>query len=139
MDHEIACLEAQTKKIDEQVGIFHRPGWITALAALLVVATPALAGDTRDFTVYNETPFDINTIYFSGVGLPWIPSRGSYVASGDNGDISFANQGPCRLQMRISMANGNSAEWDNGFDFCTVSNITITYNRVTNTFNAAYD
>jgi hypothetical protein len=153
MDNEIARLEAQIRKVDEQVsslatsrlgwklgGTFRRPGWLTALAALLVVATPALANDTRDFTVHNETPFNISAVYFSTAGLSqWIPSRGSYIASGDNSDISFTNQGPCRLQMRIGFPNGRSAEWDNGFDFCSVSDITITYNRVTNTFNAAYD
>lgn len=110
-----------------------------AILAALLVAPLAASAANRDFKLHNDTPFDIAAVYFSMPNLDqWIHSDNSQVASGEDGTINFNNDGPCQMQMRVAFTNGHYGEWTNGFNFCSVSEISISYDRLNHQFNATY-
>jgi hypothetical protein len=91
----------------------------------------------RDFTLRNLTRFDITMVSTSTPDSDvWTVLRDSSVESGGSSEFSFDKAGPCVLQLRIDLSNGRYVAWTDGFDFCNVNTVTITYNGNNDTFNA---
>jgi hypothetical protein len=119
-------------------------GWAHFLAALLLAMTlfcgtsaaQSQAGN-RDFTLQNLTRFDIDSVSTSTADSDvWTVLRNSSVKSGGSADFSFDNVGECVLQLRIDLTDGRYVAWTDGFDFCNLNTLTITYNGNNDTFNA---
>jgi hypothetical protein len=126
-------------------GAWHYIGQRWLRTAVLIIAMSVLFGSggaqaaSRDFTLVNQTRYDISNVYLSTFGLSrWIRARVDGVDSGDDVEIDFDNQGPCRMQLKVQFSDGNTAEWLDGFDFCSISTITIFYNGSTRRFTAEY-
>jgi hypothetical protein len=121
-----------------------RNGWVHSLAALplamtLFSGTGAAQSQigNRDFTLQNLTRFDINMISISTADSDvWTVLRNSGISSGGAAEFAFDNQGPCVLQLRIDFADGRYVAWTDGFDFCNLNTLTITYNGNNDTINA---
>lgn len=118
--------------------------WAQFLAALPLMMT-LLAGTSaaqsqagnRDFTLQNLTRFDIDKVSTSTADSDvWTVLRNSSVKSGGSADFSFDSAGECVLQLRMDFTDGRYVAWTDGFDFCNLNTITITYNSNNNTFNA---
>jgi hypothetical protein len=121
-----------------------RRGWMSFLVALplamvLFSATGVAQNATgnRDFTLNNMTRFDVTKVSTSTADSNvWTVLRDSTVASGSAVSFSFDNVGQCMLQLRVDFDNGSYVAWTDGFDFCNLDTITITYNGNNNSFNA---
>jgi hypothetical protein len=121
-----------------------RNGWVHLLAALplamtLFSGTGAAQSQTgnRDFTLRNLTRFDINMVSTSTADSDvWTVLRNSSISSGDSAEFSFDKEGPCVLQLRIDLTDGRYVAWTDGFDFCNLNTVTITYNGNNDSFNA---
>ena len=108
------------------------------LTGICITFPPAFAqtGD-RDFTLSNQTRFDISRVMVSTMASnKWTTLRNSAVDSGDTSDFSFDDEGQCILQLRVEFANGHYTEWMDGFDFCHLEMLTITYNGTTDRYTA---
>jgi hypothetical protein len=104
---------------------------LTISVASFLSATAALAGD-QDFTLTNKTGYTISEVYVS-------PSKSSeweedvlgqaVLADGDNVEIKFSRATTsCKWDLKVVYDDKETAEWD-GFDLCTISKISISYNR----------
>ncbi len=122
-----------------------RRRWLGVLAALpLAIAlfsAAATAQDAttgnRDFTLINLTRFDIQSVSTSTADSDvWTVLRASSVPSGDSAAFSFDNVGQCVLQLRVDLADGRYVAWTQGFDFCNLDTVTISYNGDDNSFSA---
>jgi len=103
----------------------------------------AHAQGKQDFTLINKTGYDISEVYVA-------PSKSSdweedvmgkdALVNGDSVDISFKRADKtCKWDLKVVYADDDStAEWS-GFDLCTVSKITIIYNRSTGATSAKYE
>ena len=95
------------------------------------------ATGNRNFRLINLTRFDIQSVSTSTPDSPvWTVLRGSEVDSGKSAGFVFDNVGTCVLQLRIDLPDGHYVAWTDGFDFCNVDTVTITYNGDNNTFTA---
>jgi hypothetical protein len=118
--------------------------WFGVLAALPVAialfsgaAAAQNATGNRDFTIVNLTRFDFDKVSTSTTDSNvWTVLRNSSVPSGNSAEFKFDNVGRCVLQLRVDLSDGRYAEWDEGFDFCNLDTVTVSYNGNTNTFNA---
>ena len=121
-----------------------RNGWVPCLVALplaMTVFTGVGAAQSqtgnRDFTLQNLTRFDIDKVSTSTADSDvWTVLRDSRVPNGGSAEFSFDNVGACVLQLRIDLTDGRYVAWTDGFDFCNLNTITITYNGNNDTFNA---
>jgi hypothetical protein len=121
-----------------------RQGWVYLLVALplaitLFGGTGAAQSQTgnRDFTLQNLTRFDINMVSTSTADSDvWTVLRNSSVSSGGSAEFSFNKEGTCVLQLRIDFADGRYVAWTDGFDFCNLNTLTVTYNGNNDSFNA---
>lgn len=101
---------------------FAAPG--LALAAL---STAAWAGK-QDFTLTNDTGYDIAEVYVSPVNTDdWeedVMGR-DILEDGNNVTITFsARDKVCKYDLKVVWTDGDEATWDN-FDLCTISEITL--------------
>jgi hypothetical protein len=97
-----------------------------AVALLCGIAWPGQAND-RDFTVINGTGGRIQSVWLSTFGdKQWHRvSDLSNLADGDTTKVSFDSNGPCRVQMRVVTGDGENHDFNDGFNLCTVSIITV--------------
>ena len=108
---------------------------ILAISAALLAcaATPAVAG-VQDFSVINDTGYDIYEVYVS-------PSRagdwqedvmGSDVlVNGGTTDISFArDEDSCMWDLKVVYEDDDTAAW-NAINLCEVSAVTLEYDAKT--------
>ncbi|SHI79631.1 hypothetical protein SAMN02745194_01080 [Roseomonas rosea] len=111
------------------------------LAAALAVGLPALAqAQSRlDFSLVNRTGYEINEVY---LGPSSSSSWGNDVLGQDtlpNGrsvDIQFNRRAStCSWDMKVVYADGDQSEW-RGLDLCTISKVTLFWNRQSNTTRA---
>ncbi len=107
---------------------------LTLICALLVagVVSVAFAQAKQDFTLVNKTGYTIEEVYVS-------PSKSSDWQSDVLGDevmnngkvvnIHFSRAAKtCKWDLKVVYDDKSTAEWD-GFDLCSVSKITIYYDR----------
>ena len=122
-----------------------RRRWFGVLAALPVAIAlfsgPANAQNAttgnRDFTLVNLTRFDIGKVSTSTADSDvWTVLRNSSVPSGQSASFAFDNVGQCVLQLRVDLTDGRYVAWTQGFDFCNLDTITISYNGNDNSFSA---
>jgi len=91
----------------------------------------------RDFTITNLSKFDIKSVATSTADSnEWTVLRNSSVPGGNSADFKFDNVGRCVLQLRIDLSDGRYVAWTDGFDFCNLDTITISYNGNDNSFSA---
>ena len=91
----------------------------TAVLALGLTSTVAKA-DVRDFKLYNDTNYDITSVWLSSEDDPnWNRSRGSDLKAHYNETIQFDGAGSCIVQVRITFRNHEEATWTDGFDLCS--------------------
>ena len=105
-----------------------------------MVSQIACAGG-RDFTLQNDTPFSITAVYFSNVhSNRWYPMRmRRSINSGDSTDVTFDSEGDCQVQVKVRFDNDDNPEWDEGFDLCSATQLTITFNAHRNIYNIRSD
>lgn len=109
-----------------------------AFAALLAFATPAFAAN-QDFTLVNKTGYGIDSVYVSKAdSSSWeedVMGRNT-LDDGDHVDISF-NKGErgCRYDLMVKYSDGDKSEW-HGLDLCTISRISLFWDRKAGTTRA---
>lgn len=118
----------------------------TALVLLpaLVLATPLLAGDARqDFTLVNQTGYDVKSVYVSSHRTDkWEEDvlGDDQLDDGTSVNIHFPNKTKaCRFDLKVVYAiDDSNAVWKN-IDLCTVSKITIYYNKKNDKTRAEFE
>lgn len=116
----------------------------TTLSALfvLVASQAAWAEAKQDFTLVNTTGYTIDKVYVAPtksndweedvLGQDQLGNK-EYVA------IHFSRADKtCSWDLKVVYDDGESAEWDS-FDLCTVSKITIKYDRSSGATSAVYE
>lgn len=105
------------------------------LAAALMAVTPAVASDScnQNFTLVNDTGYSIREVYVSPTRVSdWQEDvMGSDVLdAGQSVDISFQRDARAHhWDLKVVYDDDDStAVWTN-FDLCTISEITLSYNR----------
>ena len=107
---------------------------LALICTLLVVGivSVAFAQAKQDFTLVNRTGYVIDEVYVS-------PSKSSdwqddvlgegVMVNGKVVNIRFSRAAKtCKWDLKVVYDDKSTAEWD-GFDLCTVSKITIYYDR----------
>lgn len=115
------------------------------LAGLFVVALamPAIAADAKqDFTLINKTGYELNSVFVS-------PSNSEdwdedvlgkdVLEDGGTADIEFhRSENTCKWDLKVVYTvDSSSAVWHE-IDLCSVSKITIRYNKNTDKTTASY-
>ena len=105
-----------------------------AAAAALVVAGSAHAQAKQNFNLTNDTGYVISEVYVSPTAVAdWQEDVLGQDVLGDqeNVDINFdRSETSCKWDIKVVYDDGESAEWD-GFNLCTISDITLDYDRDT--------
>lgn len=104
---------------------------VAATSSIVLLATPALAGD-QDFRVKNKTGYVISEVYVSSSNTEdWEEDvmEADVLGDGDHVDIEFerGTKG-CSFDLKVVYDDGTPAIW-NGLDLCTVSTVTLRYDR----------
>lgn len=117
-------------------------GTVMLAAALLATPSSAVAEGKQNFTLVNKTGYTISEVYVA-------PSKSDsweedilgrdVMPDGTTVDIIFSRkEKTCMWDLMVVYDDGEQAEWAN-FDLCTVSRISISYNRKTGETWATYD
>ena len=113
--------------------MFHRILAATAIAAAFVAA-PTPANDLG-FTLVNGTGQTISEVYVSPHSSNnWEEDLmgEDRLDDGTNVRIMFtATRDTCRWDLKVVYGTGDVAIWQNGFDLCSVSTITLQHNPET--------
>ena len=101
-------------------------------AALVAAANPLAAQGRQDFTLVNATGYDIAEVYVApSASDNWeedVMGR-DILSAGQSVDIGFPPRDKvCIYDLKVVYTDAEEAEWDR-FDLCSVSRITIYYNR----------
>lgn len=109
---------------------------IATAAALAVAALSAgaFAQGKQDFRLSNRTGYTISEVYVApSKSDDWeedVMGRDT-LDDGDYVDISFARrEKACEYDLKVVYDDEETAEWQ-GFDLCTISKISLRYNRKT--------
>lgn len=114
---------------------------LVALAAVLTLASPALAGQ-QDFTIVNRTGYQIDKIFVS-------PSKSDdweedvmgddVIEDGAKQPITFSRDtSACKWDLKAVYHDKDEAVWTN-IDLCTVEKITLHYDAKSDTTSATFD
>ena len=115
-------------------------------AALLLsgIATSALAAEAKqDFTLVNKTGYELDAVFVSpGHGDAWgedVMGRDT-LDDGESVHITFKRaEKSCEWDLKVVYkVDDSSAVWHD-IDLCTVSKITIRYNKNTDKTTASYE
>lgn len=118
-------------------------GFLFALSCLLMIAAPAHAAGKQDFVLVNKTGYDISHVYVSPVKSDdWEEDvlGKDVLEDGDTWTIKFNRKtSTCKWDLKVVYDDDDStAVWQN-IDLCSVSKITIRYNRKSDTTSATFD
>lgn len=102
-------------------------------AALILAATPVMAGE-QDFTLSNGTGYTIEQVYVA-------PSRSDdweedvmgadVLGDGEEVEIQFDSaEDACSFDLKVVYDDGEEAVWPR-LDLCSISTVSIFYNRST--------
>lgn len=112
-----------------------------AMAAALVLAGPALAGD-QDFTLINNTGHVVNEVYVSPSAVDdWEEDvlGQDVLADGARTAIRFERDTEaCLWDLRVVYTDGETADWG-GLNLCEISVIAIEYDARTGETTAQYE
>jgi hypothetical protein len=114
----------------------------TALAVVVALfAFAATAADERDFTLINGTGYDIKGVYINPPGdEAWTENEiKDTLLDGNKFNVKFsqADKG-CVWNMKITWTD-NSWSIFRGLDLCKISNVTLKYNKATDTASYTWD
>lgn len=108
-------------------------------ATLCLAPVAAWAGD-QDFTLVNKTGYQIDEVY---VATPSSKDWGrdimgdGVLENGAKKHVKFKNATTaCQWQLAVKFSDGSDVEWDEAFNLCTVSVITLKYDKKSGTTNA---
>lgn len=111
------------------------------VAMLMMAASPSMAAD-QDFTLKNRTGYTIDRVYVSAAKTDdWeedVMGR-DILGDGESVDIEFAaSEGACRFDLKVVYDDKEEAIWE-GLNLCSISTVTIRYNRKTGETSAITD
>ena len=113
------------------------------VAASLALSGSAWAQGKQDFTLVNKTGYALSEVYVA-------PSKSQeweedilgtdILDDGAAVDISFSRSDKsCKWDLKVVYEDDDSSAVWSGIDLCTVSRITIKYNRSSDTTSATFD
>jgi len=117
---------------------------MAAFAAGLALTMPAVAQEAKqDFRLLNKTGYELKALYVS-------PSKSDNweedvlgqdtLDDGQAVNVHFnAKVRTCKWDLKVTYSDDDSNAVWNSIDLCSVSNITIKYNRKTDTTSASFD
>jgi hypothetical protein len=113
---------------------------LAALIGLVVPGGAAFAEGKQDFTLVNQTGYRIDKVYVSPTASnDWeedVLGR-DVLDDGESVDITFHRDTPgCKWDLKVVYADDDSSAVWSGFDICTITKITIHYNKKTDTTSA---
>jgi hypothetical protein len=110
------------------------------MVALALSATAAQAQSEQDFTLVNGTEYVIDEVYVApNTGKTWGPDiMGDGVLDAGASKLVKFRSGTthCLYNMKVKWADGTNSEWSKDFDLCTISKITLRYNKSTDVTTA---
>lgn len=112
------------------------------LAAAMFTSAAAQAGD-QDFTLVNKTGYELNAVFVSpGHGDAWgedVMGRDT-LGDGESVHITFKRaEKTCEWDLKVVYTvDDSSAVWHD-IDLCSVSKITIRYNKNSDKTTASYE
>lgn len=108
--------------------------------ALSLSTTAALAQAEQDFTLVNGTDYVIDEVYVApNTGKTWGPDimGDGVLDAGASKLVKFrSGTSHCLYNMKVKWADGTNSEWSKDFDLCTISKITLKYNKSTDVTTA---
>jgi|SRR5450432_2322587 hypothetical protein len=110
---------------------------LAATALTLLIAAPAFAAD-RDFDLTNATGYPIKTVLIDEAASDvWTDNMlESTMGEGDTVHMHFGRGDKgCKWDMKVTFTDDTTAEW-HAFDLCSISTITLHYNRKTDVTSA---
>ena len=113
------------------------------VAGSLVVSASAWAQGKQDFTLVNKTGYILSELYVSPAAAQdweYYVLGKDVLGDGEALDISFNRTvKTCKWDLKVVYEDDDSSAVWSGIDLCTVSRITIKYNRSTDTTSATFD
>jgi hypothetical protein len=115
-----------------------------AFVAAASMVAPALAEDAKqDFTLVNDTGYELNSVFVSPTkSNDWEDDvmGQDTLDDGQTVDIKFHRaEKTCKWDLKVVYSDdGSTAVWSN-IDLCSVEKITIHYNRKSDTTSATFD
>jgi len=115
-----------------------------ALGCVASTLSPAAAAEAKqDFTIVNKTGYDIKEVYVSPTKSDdWEEDvlGEDLLSDGDSWKIKFTRATKtCKWDLKVVYAVDDSTAVWNGIDLCSVSKITIKYNKKSDTTSAFFD
>src|SRR5262245_57880236 len=107
---------------------------LLSIAAAAALALPAHAADERNFTIVNGTGYAIN---FIGVNPPGDNDFGENELSGelrDGGSVYVKFNGAdkgCVWNLKVTWTGYSDKVFFEGLDLCTITTVTLQYDRAT--------
>lgn len=109
-----------------------------AMVAVGLLSVPALTAkaDDRDVTLHNQTGLTITHFYTREYGASqWVPVDGGGLHDNRYTNLGFHHAGSCHMDFMAQTVNG-TYDWSN-WDFCSVSDIYLTWNGSAATMRAS--
>jgi len=111
------------------------------VAALVLFSASVFAADDRDFTVINATGYDIKGLFINPPGDNVFNENElkGVLGDGNKFDVKFtgADKG-CTWNMKVTWTDDSSSIF-RGLDLCKISNVTLKYNKATDTASYTWD
>lgn len=105
-----------------------------------LAASPARAQSEQDFTLVNGTEYVIDEVYVApNTGKTWGPDimGDGVLGAGASKLVKFrSGTSHCLYNMKVKWADGSNSEWSKDFDLCTITKITLKYNKGTDVTTA---
>jgi hypothetical protein len=117
-------------------------GLFVALGVSAVAALPA-AAQQQNFTLVNRTGYTIDQVY---VSRPTAKSWGNDIlgegvlANGASKPVTFrAGTQGCMWDIKVVFDDSEEVEWDQPFNLCQITRITLRYNRSSGVTSAEWE
>jgi hypothetical protein len=113
---------------------------VASMALVFAVTSAAFAGK-QDFSLENQTGYQIEQVYVSSVHSDnWeedVLGR-RYLDDGERVNIHFQGGGGCMYDLKVVYSDGDTSEWED-FNLCKLSVIRLFYDRRTGDATAEYE
>lgn len=115
----------------------------TAVALMAAAAFEVQAAGKQDFAVVNATGYVISELYVSPSNTTdWQEDilGKDVLAEDDRTDIEFErSEDTCQWDLKVVYADDDSSAQWSSLDLCTISVVTLKYNRATDTTSATIE
>jgi hypothetical protein len=120
-----------------------RPIFIVAtLAAGICLAGATAHAGKQDFTLFNNTGYQIDKVYVSSVGAKsWEQDVMGRDTLEDGGEVAISfekGERGCHYDLKVDYHDGDTAEWHD-VNLCELSNIHIHWDKSAGTTTASGD